>query len=365
MNASLFSCGRSLFLSSALLGALGTLACSPAGSSGQQGNGGSSNASGGQSATGGSGQGGSGQGGSGQGGSAQGGASNGGSANGGTTTGQGGAASGGTASGGATAGGASSGGAAQGGSTSGGSTSGGATQGGSSSAGSGGAQGGSTAGGCPNDASFCTSFENAALPTGAVFKLNGDPATPWTAYFELDSSISKTGRTSLRVKAMSENSGGYKMLAVPSGGSKFWVRAYIRSDKDLGDEKHNAFMQAGSNDSPDDKPHIEFAEDVGIAWNANDVVRWPTGYGRLTSGATMPYTLAKDTWHCVELSFDGQGRVYKVYVNGTELISTTDFPASTITFTHFKFGYNALNNGERKTWYDDIVVAPNRVNCLP
>jgi len=139
---------------------------------------------------------------------------------------------------------------------------------------------------------------------------------------------------------------------------------YMRSDQDLGVIDHNVFGQAASTDDPNDGNHLEFAEDVGLSLHFDDSnIRWPTGYGRI-SGATMPFSLPKDTWHCVELSIDGQARVQKFYANKTEQISASDFPAAMQPFKVFKFGYNALHGTVRNTWYDDVVVAPTRVGCM-
>lgn len=289
-----------------------------------------------------------------------GGSSAGGVSSGGSTTAGGSASTGGAVSGGApAAGGQSAGGAhSTGGSASGGEGTGGSVSGGS---GSGGA---AQVEPCPADATFCSGFDESALPTGAVFKLNGDPSTPWTEYFEVDATTKHSGASALRVKPVSEVSAAYKMLSVPSGGAEFWVRLYMRSDKDLGDPEHNVFGQASGSDEPNDSASVEFAEDVGISFNSQDVVRWPAGYGRLMSGGTMPYSLPKDTWHCVELHFDGDSRVQEAYLEGELLIEAADYPAATMAFTRFKFGYNALHFTERTVWYDDIAVGPTRPHCL-
>ncbi|HET9934708.1 MAG TPA: hypothetical protein VFQ35_28580 [Polyangiaceae bacterium] len=301
--------------------------------------------------------------------------SSGGSANGGTSSNSGGA-SGGSASGGRSAsGGSTSGGSTSGGSASGGnSTSGGAASGGSVASGGSSSGGGSTSSsggvggqpggaGCPSGVTWCSGFEDSGLPQGAVYKLNGDPATPWTHDFEIDTTQHKSGKSSLRVKSASEAGGAYKMLAVPSGGSAFWVRFYIRSDADLGASAHNVYAQASGSDEPNDASSVEFAEDVGLAFNSHDDVRWPDGYGRTTSGGTKPYTLPKDTWHCIEVSFDGQGKQQKLFINGMQQIDATMFPKSAYTFKNFKFGYNSLNGTQRKVWYDDVAVGPSRINC--
>jgi hypothetical protein len=217
---------------------------------------------------------------------------------------------------------------------------------------------------CPADATFCSGFEEDELPPGAVFKLNGDPATPWTTYFEVDSTVRNSGNSSWRVKSFSEASGAYKMLAVPSGGPAFWVRMYMRSDVDLGAMDHNPFALASGSDEPNDSSSVEFAEDVGISFNSQDNVRWPEGFGRLESGGTNPMTLLSETWHCIELSFDGRSRVQLLYVDGVEQINATDYPSAEMNFSVFKFGYNALHSTERQIWYDDMAVGPTRIGCL-
>jgi hypothetical protein len=269
-------------------------------------------------------------------------------------------ASAGTSAGGSTAGDAGSAGSTAGsaGNAAGGAGAGGTSGGAAGSAGS----GGGASEPCPVNATFCSSFETSELPEGAVFKLNGNPATPWTDYFAVDTTQKKTGNSSLRTKSEIQ---GYRMLAVPTGGATFWVRMYVRSDKDLGEIDHNVFAQAAKNDDPNDGEHMEFAEDVGLSLHFDDGnIRWPEGYGRLSGGGTMPYTLPKDTWHCLEFSFDGQGRAHQFYLEGELVIDAQSFPANTQPWQFFKFGYNALHGTVRNTWYDDVVVAPTRIGCL-
>ena len=103
---------------------------------------------------------------------------------------------------------------------------------------------------------------------------------------------------------------------------------------------------------------------MGLSFNSHDDVRWPEGFGRVTGGTTKPFTLPKDTWHCIELSFDGQGKVQKLSINGEQKINATAYPAAAAAFKTFKFGYNALHGTVRKTWYDDVVVAPTAIGCL-
>jgi len=229
-----------------------------------------------------------------------------------------------------------------------------------------GGTGGATSAACPSNATFCSGFETPGLPTGAVYTVNAAPGD-WSRDYQIDTTQHNSGTASLRVKTASDTgtSGStYKMLAVPATTDAFWVRFYIRADVDLGGVDHNVFAGASSSDDPNGST-IEFAEDVGIAFNTNDDVRWPTGYGRI-GGNPNPYTLAKNTWHCIEISFDLKNHVQQLFINSTQQINATSYPAATAvsTLKNFKFGYNPLHGVVRQVWYDDVVVAPQRINCL-
>ena len=231
-----------------------------------------------------------------------------------------------------------------------------------------GAPSGGAGSACPANATFCSGFEVSTLPTGAVYKANAAPGE-WTRDFEVDSSVFHSGKSSVRVKSGSEAgiSGAYRMLAVPAPSGAFWVRFYIQQTEiDLGGPEHNVFASAAASDEPN-SASVEFAEDVGLAFNTSDAVRWPTGYGRLMSGGTMPFSVPKGMWHCIEISFDSQARQQQLYINGTLQIDAKDYPAASAVsggFKNFKFGFNQLHGPARKIWYDDVAVAPTRVKCL-
>ncbi|MEI9938350.1 MAG: hypothetical protein WDO69_14105 [Pseudomonadota bacterium] len=278
-------------------------------------------------------------------------------------------AGGGSSAGGASAAGANSGGSAGAIAGAGGAPSAaGASTGGAAGSGAAGAPAGGASSACPTDATFCSGFEVTTKPDDAVYKANAAPGD-WSRDFEVDSTLFHSGKSSLRVKSGSETgvSGAYRMLAVPAPSGAFWVRFYIQqTELDLGGADHNVFASAALSDEPN-AASIEFAEDVGIAFNTMDVVRWPTGYGRTMSGGTMPFSLPKGMWHCIEISFDGQGREQQLFINGMQQIDAKDYPASgslSGTLKNFKFGFNQLHGPARKVWYDDVVVAPSRIQCL-
>lgn len=231
------------------------------------------------------------------------------------------------------------------------------------------ATGGSSGGGvlCPADATFCSGFEETTLPAKAVYKFNAAPGE-WTRDFEVDSTLFHGGKSSLRVKAGSADtgaSGAYQMLAVPAPMGTFWARLYIQqTELDIGESDHNVFGGAASTDEPNSPGMIEFAEDVGVAFNTSDAVRWPMGYGRI-NGTPMPYKLPKGMWHCIEVNFNSETRVQKLYVNGTLQIDATDYPATvSAPIKIFKFGFNKLHGPARKVWFDDVAVGPTRAGCL-
>lgn len=227
--------------------------------------------------------------------------------------------------------------------------------------------GGSPGTACPADATFCSGFEDTALPAGAVYKVNAAPGE-WSRDFAVDTTVMRGGKSSLRVKSGSDtgtSGSSYQMLAVPAPNATFWARFYIRqADIDIGGVDHNVFAGASSSDEPNASGMVEFAEDVGVAFNTSDDVRWPANYGRI-NGATMPFSLPKGMWHCIEISFDSAARAQKLYVNGELKIDATGYPASVaMPFKVFKFGFNKLHGPARSVWYDDVAVGPTRPGCL-
>jgi hypothetical protein len=233
-----------------------------------------------------------------------------------------------------------------------------------------GAVGGTGAGGgssdCPAGATFCSGFETNELPMGAVYMVNAAPGD-WSRDFGVDTTQHHSGSSSLLVKnqsASGSSGSAYRMLAVPATAGKFWVRFWIRSDMPIGGTDHNAFAGGSIGSGPNDLM-IEFAEDVGIAFNTSDSDQWPMGYGRTTSGGTMPYTLPAATWECIEIGYDGTGREQQLFINNVQLIDAKNYPGATEALTYFKFGFDAYHGPARQVWFDDVAVAPSRIGGCP
>jgi len=189
----------------------------------------------------------------------------------------------------------------------------------------------------------------------------------WSRDFAVDTTQHKCGASSLRVKASTEagTSGSmFEMLSVPATPGTFWTRFWVQSAIVMGGTDHNAFAWAATGDMPNDGPPMEFAEDVGIAFNVSDNDRWPAGYGRLSGGGTNNYMMPAMTWACVEVFYDIANKHLQLYVNSTQLIDATSYPASvTGTYNRFKFGFNSYHGPARVMWYDDVAVAPTRIGC--
>ena len=241
--------------------------------------------------------------------------------------------------------------------------------GGGGSTGTGGGGGGSTGTGgggtvspgtCPADAYFCSGFEEASgLPQGATFQ---DPdesggGTTFDQVMALDKTAPFDGAQSLKVT--STGSFSFRMLGVAVPTNTFWVRLFIKSDQDIGQDGHNAFLEAMTNPNyHDSTSRVEIAEQFTcVLLNEHDAL-FPAGN---TCGANK--ALPKDTWHCLEAMFDGTTGDVQVFADKTQIINATAWAPAKAAFTTFEFGFATYHGPGRNIWYDDVVVAPTRVGC--
>jgi hypothetical protein len=229
----------------------------------------------------------------------------------------------------------------------------GGTSGGTSAAGAGGVGGVASSEpdiACPDGATFCSGFEGTALPAGTKFHAVGptDAAT-----YSFDVNDPKAGRQSL---AIPEHSGGfyYRALTVPVPGSNFWVRLYLRVSRAFGDGGHDSLFGASNGNLDADvngEALVEFSEQFDeVLLNTDDQLFNP-------AGATM---LPANTWHCIEAHYDGTNGNVQIFAGGKEIINAPGYARQ--TFQTFRLGYMQYHD-TRAVWYDDVVVAPTRVNC--
>ncbi len=289
----------------------------------------------------------------------------------------GGAVAAGGSSGAATLGGASAagapsgtGGASQGGSTSalGGSSNGGSNSGGAAGAigAGGGLSGGSTGAAgassdCPTGASFCSGFEGTGLPVGASY-MPSYQAAMWADFTTLDTTVFHSGTKSFQVKPTGTNGYSFRLLSVPVPGPSYWVRLWVRSDQDFGQEGHNSFFGASTTNGDQNTGDLtEVSEQFcQVVLNLHDDVVLSIG-GTAACGSPG-IKLPKDTWHCMEAFFDGPTGGVQVYANRQPVIDKAGWKPNTV-YKSFVFGFLEFHGPSRTLWYDDVVVAPERVGC--
>jgi hypothetical protein len=228
--------------------------------------------------------------------------------------------------------------------------------GGAGAGGAGGAAAGGPSGGgssdivCPTGATFCSGFEGTALPAGTKFHAVG-PTDAMT--YKFDTENPKFGKQSLSIP---EHSGGfyYRALAVPVPGNDFWVRLYVRVSRAFGDDGHDSLFGASNGNLDADvngEALVEFSEQFNeVLLNTDDQLFNPSGMS----------TLSANAWHCIEAHYEGGSGNVQIFSDGMEIINAPGYAKA--TFQTFRIGYMQYHD-TRGVWYDDVVVAPARVNC--
>jgi hypothetical protein len=229
-----------------------------------------------------------------------------------------------------------------------------------------GGNGGSVAAACPMNAYFCSGFEEATLPVGATY-ISSNDNNDSTKGLLLDKTVFHAGQQSLKVLPLTAYS--QREVSVPAA-TTFWFRAFLRTDLDIGGPAgtmHNAFFEAMWTTGQQDKGVEIVEEDCELGVNIND-----TRYGSngTTNQPGCPTAdpkgtiLALNAWHCIEGYFDGSKGDFRIFANGAEVITKTGIAGAKQPFSALRFGYREYHAPrERNTWFDDVVVAPQRIGC--
>jgi len=206
---------------------------------------------------------------------------------------------------------------------------------------------------CPTGATFCSGFESDTLPAGADDQ--SQPPVP----LEFDTTVKRTGNRSLKVVS----AGGFNIRQViaPIPGQAFWVRLFIQTSDIFGDNNHDSlFVASTASPSQDNNAESgpEFSEQGNqIVLNADDQLFSAVGAG--FPQGTGPQ-LSANTWHCEEAFYDGGTGNVQIFSDGEEIINAPGYARR--SYQTFRFGYIGFNT-VRTVWFDDVVVASNRVGC--
>jgi hypothetical protein len=252
-----------------------------------------------------------------------------------------------------------------------GSSAGGSTAGGVGTTGSSGAAGaaagaaglagsGGAPAACPANAFFCSGFEDAGLPTGATYLSNA--STDYTSGAALDKTIFHGGTQSIKI--LQSTSYSQREIVVPAAVT-FWFRVYLQTDVMIGGldgANHNTFLEAAY---PGGDKGVEIVEeDCELGMNINDSRYGSNNLVNQPGCPTTPATqLAANTWQCIEGYFDGTKGDFRLFANGTEVITQTGVAGAKQGFSTLRFGYREYHPHDRNVWYDDLVTAPDRINC--
>jgi hypothetical protein len=205
---------------------------------------------------------------------------------------------------------------------------------------------------CPAGATFCSGFEGSDVPSGTQFHAGGPPSLT----YELDDTEAFAGNQSLLIPATGAGF-YYRALAVPVPGNDFWVRLHVRVSTVFGDNSHDSLFGGSSGALAADNNNenlVELSEQFGgVLLNTKDDV-FPEGPA-VTTG-----TVSANTWHCFEAHYNGNNGNVDVFMDGTQVIAAAAYKP--LTYASFRIGYMRYNN-DRAVWFDDVVVAPQRVNC--
>jgi hypothetical protein len=203
---------------------------------------------------------------------------------------------------------------------------------------------------CPTGATFCSGFEGSSFPSGTQFHSVG-PSSPDP--YQFDTAQFFRGTQSLALPMGSEGF-HYRALAVPIPSENFWVRLYVRVSTVFGDNGHDSLFGASTGVISADLNNetlVEFSEQFNtVLLNTKDQLFQPAEAS----------TLSANTWHCIEAHYDGASGDVQVFADGEEVIHATGYARQ--SFKTFRLGLMQYHEA-RAAWFDDVVVAPMRVNC--
>lgn len=206
---------------------------------------------------------------------------------------------------------------------------------------------------CPANAFFCAGFEGSSFPAGTNNVVGGAPIPN---AFVLDDTEANSGQQSLLITPV--EGFAYRVMAIPAPGQRFWVRLFVQVDVEFGRTNHGGIFGAsdvGLQQDHNGEVLIELSEQFGyMLTNIDDDT---------SLRPDVEMRLAANQWHCMEARYDGDAGEIEIFVEGQRIINETRANAR-MTFRTFRIGnMQYTTTGGRSVWYDDVVLAPERVGC--
>ncbi|MDF3068678.1 MAG: putative secreted protein [Polyangiaceae bacterium] len=238
-------------------------------------------------------------------------------------------------------------------------TSAGGTGGAAAGSGGGGTNTGGAGGPCGAGSIFCTDFNAAAIPAELLYYPEYERATQKT--ITLDSTVAR-GASGGSLKVVGSGFSQMLGVAVPS---KFWGRVYLRSATDI-QMGHNTYVAAGTETGdPNAGEYVRIGEhqcQLELNRKSDDKELLSNGGMYMCSGGIK---LVKDTWYCLEFSYDGPGKEVRVFVDNMEVTALHATDWGPYDYKIFKLGFEKYHGMEKTLWYDDLALAAERVPCSP
>ncbi|RYZ10260.1 MAG: hypothetical protein EOO73_01400 [Myxococcales bacterium] len=127
---------------------------------------------------------------------------------------------------------------------------------------------------------------------------------------------------------------------------------------------HNTYVAAGTDTGdPNAGEYVRIGEhqcQLELNRKSDDKELLSNGGMYMCSGGVK---LVKDTWYCLEFSYDGPGKEVRVFVDNTEVpaLHATDW--GPYEYKIFKLGFEKYHGAEKTIWYDDLALATEQVHC--
>jgi hypothetical protein len=221
-----------------------------------------------------------------------------------------------------------------------------------------------------NGVLLCDDFEQASVG-GAP-----DPANWQVQIFNQLGSISIDGTQahsgSRSVHVIGNGTDSYRSVLFtttkpfPPQNNSFYARVFIRSKSPMG-AGHSTYFGAGSADNQR-MVRIGFQEHV----LETNLIHPNTEYGLLSGPWGVPaqgVQLAPAEWHCIEAFFNGAQHELSVWFDGNEvsMLHTTDWKANlskwSPQYAKAWFGFETYHGEQAELWYDDVIIATQRIGC--